>query len=300
MLSSLRGSAVRGSTSISASSKSFLLLPRRLILVRHGESRANVDRSVYSHTPDWKIELTDAGVAQASECGKKIKSIVGEDKLFLYTSPYIRARQTLSKIRDELDPAQVVGEREDERLREQEMGNYQPYELMKATWDERQRSSRFYYRFPHGESGADVCDRVSLFVDSLFRERRELVTSAASSSSEGGEQSFTEQNVIIICHGLFVRLFLGRWYKLPLEVFDVLYNPPNCAVVVLERDDTIGRLVMREECKALFGNDPLVQTVKFDGSDNGLWYESQFKDRKQKSLLEQHGFTTRRGGSAQE
>jgi broad specificity phosphatase PhoE len=259
------------------SNSSFLLLPKRLLLVRHGESAANADRSVYSHTPDWKIPLTALGEQQAKDCAASIKDIVQNDKVYLYTSPYRRARQTLEHIRAALDPKQVEGEREDERLREQEMGNFQPYDQMKATWDERQQSSRFYYRFPNGESGSDVCDRVSLFLDSLFRERREMVgalQSVPGSSGEGCPSSPEDHNVVIVCHGLFVRLFISRWYKLPVEIFEVLYNPPNCGVVVLERDDNKGRLVMRQDCKALFGNDPRVRPIQFDGSDHDRWYRT--------------------------
>lgn len=259
------------------SNSSFLLLPKRLLLVRHGESAANADRSVYSHTPDWKIPLTALGQQQAKECAENIKQIVQQDKVYLYTSPYRRARQTLEHIRAALDPRQVEGEREDERLREQEMGNFQPYDQMKATWEERQQSSRFYYRFPNGESGSDVCDRVSLFLDSLFRERREMV-GALQSPGTAGEAASTsspeDHNVVIVCHGLFVRLFISRWYKLPVEIFEVLYNPPNCGVVVLERDDQKGRLVMRHDCKALFGNDPRVLPIQFDGSDHDRWYRT--------------------------
>ena len=29
-------------------------LPRRIILVRHGQSLGNVDETVFTHTPDWK------------------------------------------------------------------------------------------------------------------------------------------------------------------------------------------------------------------------------------------------------
>lgn len=285
MLSSLRGGVGSHVSSVAkrmpGSNNSFLLLPKRLVLVRHGESAANADRSVYSHTPDWKIPLTDLGQEQAKQCAAVIKQLVQRDNVYLYTSPYQRARQTLDHIRAALDPDQIEGEREDERLREQEMGNFQPFEQMKATWAERQTSSRFYYRFPNGESGSDVCDRVSLFLDSLFRERREVVgmqqreVVGMQQRTEAGRASTSspeDHNVVIVCHGLFVRLFISRWYKLPVEIFEALYNPPNCGVVILERDDEKGRLVMRPECKTLFGDDPKVRTVEFDGRDHERWY----------------------------
>lgn len=46
--------------------------PKRILLVRHGESAANVDPLVYSNTPDHLIHLTEAGCAQAREAGAKI------------------------------------------------------------------------------------------------------------------------------------------------------------------------------------------------------------------------------------
>ena len=39
--------------------------PRRIILIRHGESEGNVDSTVYSRTPDHAVELTSKGIKQA-------------------------------------------------------------------------------------------------------------------------------------------------------------------------------------------------------------------------------------------
>lgn len=252
-------------TGLPRASSSYILFPKRIILVRHGESAANVDRAVYSTTPDWRIELTPNGITQAEACGTTLRSIVGSESVYFYVSPYKRAKQTLTEIQKSFPPNQIIGEREDERIREQEMGNYQPMATMDATWKEREQFGRFHYRFPGGENGADVADRVSSFLDSLFRERRGL---------GGLEAHDVNSNVVVVCHGLFLRLFIGRWYKLPLEVFEKLYNPPNCSVVVLNRDDKKGRLVMDEASKGLFGNDEILKGIKFDGSDNGQWYQN--------------------------
>ena len=43
--------------------------PRRIILLRHGQSLGNVDESAYVETADWRIPLTDLGRKQAQgEC----------------------------------------------------------------------------------------------------------------------------------------------------------------------------------------------------------------------------------------
>ncbi|KAK7201385.1 glycerolphosphate mutase [Novymonas esmeraldas] len=337
-------------------------LPRRLLLVRHGESAANVNREVYSNTPDWKIPLTPLGREQAYDCGKRLRSIIAEEKLYIYYSPYARTRQTLEEIRRSFDETQIQGEREDERLREQEMGNYQPMQDMDATWAARNAFGRLYYRFPFGESGADVGDRVSGFFDSLLRERIGLTvpnmnerlvqgareelgclglgrwsaddvgaavrgsdgaassadrdgpaaaaspgSSAASAASaweplrhaspphplpvsdlgeaetrgvlppnDLGASAGEEQNVLIVAHGLLIRLFIGRWFRVPMEVFETMCNPPNCAIIVLERDDRLGRLVMTDMSKSLFGSDPLLQMMRFDGREDTHWYRERF------------------------
>ena len=46
--------------------------PNFIYLIRHGESEGNVDNSVYTHTPDWKINLTKKGEEQATEAGIKL------------------------------------------------------------------------------------------------------------------------------------------------------------------------------------------------------------------------------------
>jgi hypothetical protein len=52
------------SSSTSATVSSFqyekdkYLLPKRIILIRHGESLGNIDETAYASIPDWKIPLT--------------------------------------------------------------------------------------------------------------------------------------------------------------------------------------------------------------------------------------------------
>ena len=70
------------------------MTPKRIILLRHGESEANVDHEVYAQVPDWKITLTDAGIAQAREAGRKIAGLIGGESFGVFSSPYLRTLQT--------------------------------------------------------------------------------------------------------------------------------------------------------------------------------------------------------------
>lgn len=39
--------------------------PKRIILIRHGESQGNVDQNAYVTTADWRIPITNLGKKQA-------------------------------------------------------------------------------------------------------------------------------------------------------------------------------------------------------------------------------------------
>jgi broad specificity phosphatase PhoE len=54
---------------------------------------------------------------------------------------------------------QLLGVQEEVQLREQDFGNFQDAAGKDREKLERLRFGRFFYRFPHGESGADVYDR---------------------------------------------------------------------------------------------------------------------------------------------
>lgn len=142
-------------------------LPKRIILLRHGESAGNIDGSAYTTTPDHKIPLTSQGIDQAKNAGCRIRQVISDSgecsnwKVYFYVSPYERTRSTLREIGRAFPKKRVIGVREECRVREQDFGNFQVAERMKAIKETRERFGRFYYRFPEGESAADVYDRVS-------------------------------------------------------------------------------------------------------------------------------------------
>ena len=60
------------------SSNSALHLPKRIVLIRHGESLGNADPSAYGHTPDWEIPLTLNGIEQSRALGLELKERIGD------------------------------------------------------------------------------------------------------------------------------------------------------------------------------------------------------------------------------
>ncbi|XP_019853869.1 PREDICTED: phosphoglycerate mutase-like protein AT74H isoform X3 [Amphimedon queenslandica] len=201
------------------SRRSLKSYPKRIILIRHAESEGNIDNSLYATTPDAKLKITDKGREQAKKAGLELKELIGTESCGFYVSPFLRSKQTFEGIRAAFTNEQVLYEREDPRIREQEWGNYQVPEKMGQVMDERRSIGSFFYRFPTGESGADVFDRVSIFLESLYRDMG---------------KGRCGQNAVIVSHGLFCRLFLTRFYHWPIEYFHRLWNLENCQLVVME------------------------------------------------------------------
>jgi broad specificity phosphatase PhoE len=192
------------------------MLPKTIILVRHAESEGNVDHTVYSHTPDYAVKLTEKGREQAKEAGRELSKVKGG--FTAYVSPYFRTRKTYELIKQSLGD-RVKREQEDILLREQEwsrgIGKHTNIELEK----EQLNLSLLYYRFPEGESNCDCYIRATLFIDSMYRDFQ----------LEG-----CPENVLIVTHGMFMRVFLMKMLKLSVEDFERIKNPKNCESIFLD------------------------------------------------------------------
>src|SRR3982750_1286891 len=110
--------------------------PKRIILIRHGESEGNVDRIVYSQKPDYALLLTEKGIMQASNSGKELKDIVKKETIKFYISPLFRTRMTFENIAKHLS-AHQINYIEEPRLREQEWGHLRSIKECKDVDDER-------------------------------------------------------------------------------------------------------------------------------------------------------------------
>jgi broad specificity phosphatase PhoE len=133
-------------------------------------------------------------------------------------SPYYRTRQTFQSIQGSIE-ANVVRVYEDPRIRELDWGHLRSPEKNFEIMRERDAFSPFYFRIPEGESGADVYDRISSFFDTLYRDFK---------------KPDYPPNVLIITHGMTLRLFLMRWFHWSVEEFETIRNPKNCQVVILQ------------------------------------------------------------------
>mmetsp|Transcript_13216 Transcript_13216/g.27761 ORF Transcript_13216/g.27761 Transcript_13216/m.27761 type:complete len:320 (-) Transcript_13216:21-980(-) len=208
--------------------------PHRIFLMRHGQSLGNVDESAYVNTADWRIPITDLGRKQAKDAGKLLREKISEDdaKVVFYVSPYLRTHQTLNELLPFFDESEILAVQEEPRISEQQIGNFQNVQQVLNAKDERSKFGRFYYRFPSGEAGLDVYSRVSSFITTLVRDCTQYNLAG---------HDLDDVNVVIVTHGLALRLFLMRWFQFSVHDFEESYNPDNCELVTLEkRKDSCG------------------------------------------------------------
>jgi broad specificity phosphatase PhoE len=168
--------------------------PAFIWLVRHGESAGNVARDAAEagglplidlSQRDVDVPLSEAGEGQSRALGRWIGNLsLQEQPTVVFSSPYLRAKQTVQWILQEArlarSPVQVV----DERLREKEFGVLDRLTRagigarFPAEAARRRDVGKFYYRPPGGESWCDVILRLRSVVDTMqldYRRERILV-----------------------------------------------------------------------------------------------------------------------------
>lgn len=199
--------------------------PTRIILIRHGECHGNTDESRFATVPDYTIELTENGIQQAVKAGEKLKQVVGEESMYFYVSPFWRTRSTFENIVRAF-PRNQFQYNEEPRLREQEWGYLRTHQELQQLLKDRQEYGTFYYRFPGGEAGTDVYDRINDLLGSLHRDFL---------------RDNYPQNCVLVTHSLAIRLFIMRWFHLTVEEFEQMSSPKNGCLVILEKDKRTGK-----------------------------------------------------------
>jgi broad specificity phosphatase PhoE len=202
--------------------------PKHIILVRHGQSEANINKGMYEHTPDHLMNLTDTGKAQCLDCAQKLAPYTEGQNVTVWQSPYNRTRQTATEIMRYSKPADLRV-KEDPRLREQDWGNFYTEEEAAKQNTDRRRHSEFFYRIENGESGADVYDRISTYLETLYRDF--------------SHDDWTE-TVLISSHGITSLIFLMRFFHWTYEECKEETRFKNCGFVVLSLDIESGRYIL--------------------------------------------------------
>jgi len=205
-----------------------------IALIRHGRSIANDDNDVYKMMPDHVIPLARPDDdPDAHRAGLRLRALALDPaRTCSWRSPYVRCVQTEALVmRAALGDAFAgVLRRDSFLLREQEFGDWDGLDeaemaaFAPAQFARRTRMSdhhgRFYFRYPCGESRADVVQRLALFMAKLHRSQF--------------------RHHVIFLHGVTQRAFRMAWFNHSVEWFEDEPNPANASVLLIARG-TSGR-----------------------------------------------------------
>lgn len=173
----------------------------RIILLRHGENRANLTKEFSYKKIDYP--LNDKGILQARQSGEALKD---RSIKAIYTSPLKRALQTAQIIGEILGIAPVV----EEDFREVNIGELEEMPPNEKTWDLYRNVVRAWVEghpetaFPGGENYHQLWER-------YWQGLRIAV------------QSHPEQNMLIVGHGGIFTLTLPSLCP-SVNIIDLFHN----------------------------------------------------------------------------
>lgn len=198
---------------------------KKLYLVRHAQSCANVDSAHLRAVPNPKVDLTTTGYQQAQETGNYLQTVTDKN-VVLWNSPYYRTRQTAKEIYEKIATknSYEVIKRESLYLSERQFGlvdevvNYEDvYKNEHNHYDYFQKNDvSFFVRPPLGESPFDLCLRLDTFLNT------EIETSSYDTH-------------IVVSHGAAIKAILTMALRWEYEIYDKQINSANAAVRLLEK-----------------------------------------------------------------
>lgn len=188
-----------------------------VVYIRHAEAESNI------LTPDSivgsDLELTPNGTRQAEVTAGylatlAIKGAIGPIDSVIYSSPYIRARQTATIIANELKTSVAI----DYRLKEIQKGDWHGMNVNDVIELEEQVLPRDVHEFrpPNGENWFDVADRMVQFV---------------AEAEERGDHS-----LIVVSHNHPIEIAIGKLTG--LDMTEWKDNPVDNASIsrIIKRD----------------------------------------------------------------
>jgi len=202
-----------------------------VLLVRHARSTANDDPAVYKTTPDHRIPLSrPTDDPAALQAGRAIGALQLDPRdPCAWCSTYLRCAQTEALVLGVAfgDGVPLVRRRPSFLLREQEFGDWDSLTEPEIERTDPVRFAkrkllsdnfgRFYFRYPGGESRADVTQRVALFIGKIHRSHY--------------------RHHVVFLHGVTQRAFRMSWLDRSVDWFEEEPNPPNASVLIVRRDE---------------------------------------------------------------
>jgi isoleucyl-tRNA synthetase len=148
------------------------------MFVRHGEAENNV-KNIASSDPKSTYGLSEKGKGQVIELAKKLKS---RSISAVYTSPFMRTRQTAHMISDEIsfDTSKIV---EDPRIGEYNFGDFDGKPFAEYLQHEADHMSSYETPVSNGESYLDAKKRFGQFLFDI-------------------DSKHTNETIVVVTHGI--------------------------------------------------------------------------------------------------
>lgn len=204
---------------------------KKLFVVRHAESLEDVDRMAYERIADEDMPLTDFGKEQAVRFSQQFVGEIGMSKnLRIFLSPSKRVLETAQLIVSSIPKHVRWSLATDSLISKQNWGTVTIHNR-NETEKERYRVGVLRYRFPAGESGAEILFRFDLFAKRLEREMSES----------------TSENFLVITHGFELRILLKSLLGWTEEYFESLAHPFHCEMKRVAYDN--GSFLLLDEMR---------------------------------------------------
>lgn len=167
---------------------------KNIITIQHTQSIHHTNKMIGSWT-DW--DLTDLGMAQAENIGKKLKPELAGKHYIMYSSDLLRAKHTAEIVAGHLGITPIFTE----VLRERNLGEavgksvewaHQHTKVWEKTVDDR--------AFDGSESRRDTWHRIRPFFNEIINSENE--------------------NIIVVSHGDTLSLFNAMWIGLEVEALN--------------------------------------------------------------------------------
>ena len=203
--------------------------PKRVVLVRHGESEGNVKSSddiSFDDKANHEFALTEKGKKSAQQIGEYLQQKYGDFDTY-FCSTFRRTQETLSLAYPQVVP--II----DPRLNELWRGIWHTMskESVLALYPEeariREREGEYHYRPPGGQNCQDVEAMIYSFLQTIRADH-------------------ADKTVLISAHGNWMLLFWRIMLNQHPKEFESRYKKgkyKNCAIVVYENNGTCLQLV---------------------------------------------------------
>ena len=241
----------------------------RIFLVRHGESKANVDKALYKIVPDHEIALTSEGMEQAQRAGHVLLDYINNNPLSianpvdnlmsgvmdmmrkisegklddlepatqfkarLWQSPYRRTRET-ARIISGVAKDVILDVREHALLCEQQFGLFDGL----TREESKEQFPPEYASFEHTKQYNGKFWARFPMGESPFDTACRIHQAFGTFHRDAEEHNIND--IIIICHGTVLKLFTMMWLHKTPEWFQKEETCGNCAIRLLEDSEDRG------------------------------------------------------------